>query len=831
MTTFFETPSALSIIGRLQIAELQIQWRDISERERKARIRNQDLLCHFEKLEESLERLSARTAAILKLRVEHERQMERLFPGWQKKVEKNWTSAQSNIQPHTEDINTKQKQFTNTTVYQDFLSAIRGRDWHPYVKEENFLEPSWSPNILTKMNPLQSGRHKLRSSSPRQTSCKDNESRDSVAAGLSSMECRPSDTLQNCVSQYNINKYRSFTRDWDNTYKDTGREMSSQLPFCEHVSQSGFFFDDNSIDYCNEMLHKHSQANMLGDSKVSNAGCISNISRRNGQQKEGHSSRKSIRKTSLQEEQHLKQHICDRDQERKSETGINENYPLLSSKTNKTEAKPVKLSQSDQSEHSLGLSDTPSSYSSRIKKTKFIKTEKKRGCQGNEDETMVYPTVHNGTQNDSGVDDVSPSVKRADEIHGKSRVKQKTAKEESAKTDENGVQLVSGIEASAKHAMARLVKTDSLEKGNSLANVLKEKETSMGESEEDLSRRQCSTSIEDGESSQAEQQDESSESTTTTADNLQNSKQCCTVEESYTYLIPKENEQKDERQGEIMEEEHTEDSNLLSHKSPELLKQQGSAEAFGKPRYELRNFSKDEIMLASEESESSRSRHCHQALHLVEEAELEKNIQGQKTNKLVADQKGDGNGTSEEEKSLSEKEEPQTSNSQQEEEESDKEEYESGEGNEEDSEPEEFEEDDEREQMEEDESENEDEEEEEEEEEGGGCGQENNRKNNGDKEDDQSEQSKNTDSEDEIVIQPQTRQGVTKSYEEADKRSLLGHNKGEAQVYHENEISTEGEMIEDDSSVDDDERNTEEEDDGDDDIEAILAPREYVDHR
>ncbi|XP_039623908.1 cilia- and flagella-associated protein 251-like [Polypterus senegalus] len=277
----------------------------------------------------------------------------------------------------------------------------------------------------------------------------------------------------------------------------------------------------------------------------------------------------------------------------------------------------------------------------------------------------------------------------------------------------------------------------------------------MGEIEEDLSRRHCSTSRGDGESCQAEQQDESSESTTTTVDNVQNSKQCCTVEESYTYLIPKENEQKDDGQGEIMEEEHTEDSSLFSHKSPELLKQQGSAEAYGKPRYELGNFSKDEMMLASEESESSRSRHCPQVLHLVEEAELEKNIQGQKMNQLVADQKGDGNGTSEEEKSLSEKEEPQTSNSQQEGEESDKEEYEGGEGNEEDSEPEESEEDDEREQMEEDESENQDKEEEEEE--GGGCGQENNRKKDGDKEDDQSEQSKNTDSEDEIVIRPQTR--------------------------------------------------------------------------
>ncbi|XP_039623907.1 uncharacterized protein LOC120538581 [Polypterus senegalus] len=385
--------------------------------------------------------------------------MERLFPGWQKKVEKNWTSAQSNIQPHTEDLHTKQKQFTNTTVYQDFLSAIRGRDWHPGLKEENFLKPSWSPNILTKMNPLQSGRHKLRSSSPLKSACKDNKSRDSVAAGLYSMECRPSDTLQNCVSQYNINKYRSFMRDCNNTYKDTEREMSSHLPFCEHVSQSGFFIDDNSIDYCNEMLHKHSQANILGDTKVSNAGCISNISRRN-EQTEGHSYRKSIRKISLQEEQHLKQHICDTDQERKTETRIHEDYSLLSSKTYKTEAEPVKSSQSDQSEHSLGLSNTPSSYSSRMKKTKFIKTEKKRGCQGNEDETMLYPTVHNGTQNDSGVDDVSSSVKRADEIHSKSRVKQKTAKEESVKIDENGVQLLSRIETSAKHAMARLVKTD-----------------------------------------------------------------------------------------------------------------------------------------------------------------------------------------------------------------------------------------------------------------------------------------------------------------------------------------------------------------------------------
>ncbi|KAK1150906.1 glutamic acid-rich protein isoform X1 [Acipenser oxyrinchus oxyrinchus] len=84
----------------LRVSELQAQWREVSERERRARLRNQQLLRDFQRVEEAMGELSEHNAAMSRIRTEYERQLEKRFPSWQKKLEEKWRAAQQSKQVH-----------------------------------------------------------------------------------------------------------------------------------------------------------------------------------------------------------------------------------------------------------------------------------------------------------------------------------------------------------------------------------------------------------------------------------------------------------------------------------------------------------------------------------------------------------------------------------------------------------------------------------------------------------------------------------------------------------------------------------------------------------
>ncbi|MGH0174242.1 UNVERIFIED_CONTAM: hypothetical protein FKN15_067256 [Acipenser sinensis] len=82
----------------MRVSELQAQWREVSERERRARLRNQQLLRDFQRVEEAMGELSEHNAAMSRIRTEYERQLEKRFPRWQKKLEEKWRAAQQSKQ-------------------------------------------------------------------------------------------------------------------------------------------------------------------------------------------------------------------------------------------------------------------------------------------------------------------------------------------------------------------------------------------------------------------------------------------------------------------------------------------------------------------------------------------------------------------------------------------------------------------------------------------------------------------------------------------------------------------------------------------------------------
>ncbi|MGH0172645.1 UNVERIFIED_CONTAM: hypothetical protein FKN15_063787 [Acipenser sinensis] len=83
---------------RMHVSELQAQRREVSERERRARLRNQQLLRDFQRVEEAMGELSEHNAAMSRIRTEYERQLEKRFPRWQKKLEEKWRAAQQSKQ-------------------------------------------------------------------------------------------------------------------------------------------------------------------------------------------------------------------------------------------------------------------------------------------------------------------------------------------------------------------------------------------------------------------------------------------------------------------------------------------------------------------------------------------------------------------------------------------------------------------------------------------------------------------------------------------------------------------------------------------------------------
>ncbi|KAA0709426.1 hypothetical protein E1301_Tti004149 [Triplophysa tibetana] len=82
-------------------AWLQGRWLEVSEQERRAQLHNQKLLQDFQKAQDTLDDLVARTEAMNTIRVQYERYLEENFPRWQQKLKDMRVSDQSKqVQKH-----------------------------------------------------------------------------------------------------------------------------------------------------------------------------------------------------------------------------------------------------------------------------------------------------------------------------------------------------------------------------------------------------------------------------------------------------------------------------------------------------------------------------------------------------------------------------------------------------------------------------------------------------------------------------------------------------------------------------------------------------------
>ncbi|XP_022540094.2 glutamic acid-rich protein isoform X1 [Astyanax mexicanus] len=82
-------------------ALLQSRWQEVSERERRARLHNQKLLQDFQRAQDTLTDLVARTEAMNTIRVEYERYLEQNFPRWQQKLkDKRLLEQRKRIEEH-----------------------------------------------------------------------------------------------------------------------------------------------------------------------------------------------------------------------------------------------------------------------------------------------------------------------------------------------------------------------------------------------------------------------------------------------------------------------------------------------------------------------------------------------------------------------------------------------------------------------------------------------------------------------------------------------------------------------------------------------------------
>ncbi|XP_051506026.1 uncharacterized protein LOC127413189 [Myxocyprinus asiaticus] len=84
-------------------AWLHGRWWEISEQERRAQLHNQKLLKDFQRAQDSLDDMVARTEAMNTIRVEYEKYLEENFPRWQQKLKKRLSEQSKRVQQQLKD--------------------------------------------------------------------------------------------------------------------------------------------------------------------------------------------------------------------------------------------------------------------------------------------------------------------------------------------------------------------------------------------------------------------------------------------------------------------------------------------------------------------------------------------------------------------------------------------------------------------------------------------------------------------------------------------------------------------------------------------------------
>ncbi|XP_019640971.1 PREDICTED: centrosomal protein kizuna-like isoform X2 [Branchiostoma belcheri] len=75
-------------LARLRASKLQAYWTKLCEDEQKSRVRNEQLLKDFNRVESHVSMLSARTDRLRELKKQYEAHIERLFPRWREQLER-----------------------------------------------------------------------------------------------------------------------------------------------------------------------------------------------------------------------------------------------------------------------------------------------------------------------------------------------------------------------------------------------------------------------------------------------------------------------------------------------------------------------------------------------------------------------------------------------------------------------------------------------------------------------------------------------------------------------------------------------------------------------
>ncbi|XP_070577213.1 centrosomal protein kizuna-like [Ptychodera flava] len=80
-------------LEKLKAAKLQSYWKKVCA-ERKARVRNENLLRDFSRLESYVSAMSSKTERLKTLKNQYEEQVERMYPKWREKLEEQYLFEQ-----------------------------------------------------------------------------------------------------------------------------------------------------------------------------------------------------------------------------------------------------------------------------------------------------------------------------------------------------------------------------------------------------------------------------------------------------------------------------------------------------------------------------------------------------------------------------------------------------------------------------------------------------------------------------------------------------------------------------------------------------------------
>ncbi|XP_026135219.1 uncharacterized protein LOC113113314 [Carassius auratus] len=116
-------------------AWLQGRWLEISEQERRAQIKNQKLLQDFQRAQDTLNDMVARTEAMNTIRVQYEQYLQESFPRWQQRLKDIRVSEKSKVQQHL-------KSYIQKMEEEEGIKSEHRSDFRAHLLSSNFPDAS-----------------------------------------------------------------------------------------------------------------------------------------------------------------------------------------------------------------------------------------------------------------------------------------------------------------------------------------------------------------------------------------------------------------------------------------------------------------------------------------------------------------------------------------------------------------------------------------------------------------------------------------------------------------------------------------------------------------